>query len=427
MTVTRPGRVVVIGAGPAGLMAGLTAARAGADVRVLTKGRGSLYWGAGCVDVLDPGPDQEVGPGEAVRRLIETRPDHPYSIAGVDAVEEGVDDIARTAAAAGYALAGSLDATLPILTGVGGVRRTCLAPRTMAAGSAENAAPTLIVGFDAFADLTPSLVSDNLEARGIPCRPVSLDPPSLGSRRFVNAAVLAAAFERPEFRSEVVSLLQPKVGRAARIGFPAVLGIGRVSEVAAALRDQLGADIFELPIVPPSIPGMRLHRILTAAIRDAGGRVDDGMEALDLVAEDGRIVGVETESAGRTHRTRGDAFVLATGGILGGGIVGDQTGALREVVAGLEVTGPHERKAWVSRDFDAPEGHPVFRSGISVDRELRPLDGGVPSQDNLFVAGSLIAGADAVRERSVDGIAYTTGRVAGANAARQALDGGTPS
>ncbi|MBA2336546.1 MAG: FAD-binding protein, partial [Acidimicrobiia bacterium] len=43
------GTVVVVGAGPAGLMAGLAAARAGARVRVLAKGWGLFHWHAGCV------------------------------------------------------------------------------------------------------------------------------------------------------------------------------------------------------------------------------------------------------------------------------------------------------------------------------------------------------------------------------------------
>ncbi len=48
--------VVVLGAGPAGLMAGLAAQRQGARVRVHAKGWGLFHWHAGCVDVLGHHP-----------------------------------------------------------------------------------------------------------------------------------------------------------------------------------------------------------------------------------------------------------------------------------------------------------------------------------------------------------------------------------
>ncbi len=120
-------------------------------------------------------------------------------------------------------------------------------------------------------------------------------------------------------------------------------------------------------------------------------------------------------AADRPHRTRGDAFVLATGGILGGGIVGEYEGNLREVVLGLPVQGPTERAAWLSRDFTDPAGHPVFRSGIAVDTDLRPRGG--PAVSNLFAAGALLAGTDAVREGAVEGVALATGWKAGRLAA----------
>ncbi len=422
-------RVVVIGAGPAGLMAALTAARGGVEVRVIAKGWGSLYWHAGCIDVLATDPSGATGresPGEALHALIADRPEHPYAKVGGEGVAAALSDLAEVCAAAGYPLRGSLEANVVVPTAVGGVRPTCLVPETMVAGVMQGGEQALIVGFRSYADLTPELVCDNLSTRGINARPVTLDVASLGRRKFVTAPVLAGAFESEAFRSEVIALLRPKIGRAERVGFPAVLGLQQATAVVEDLRTRLGVDVFEIPGVPPSVPGMRLHQVLTAAIRAAGGRVNEGMEALGVTWDGDRVSSVRTESAGHDHHVRGDIFILATGGILGGGIVGDESGELREVVMDLAVDGPDDRSEWLRRSFTDPQGHPVYRCGVGVDAGFRPqrTDGSRP--ENVFVAGNLIGGTDPIRDRAVDGIAIATGRAVGL-AALEAVAGGVRS
>ncbi len=411
----------MIGAGPAGLMAGLTAQRHGAKVRVLAKGWGVFHWHAGCIDVLGhhPVPGAMVtSPRSDLSHLIATRPDHPYALVGVGGVASALDDVRAACAAAGYPLVGSIDRNRLIATGVGAARPTCLIPETMAAGDLEGDGAMLIVGFERFPDLTPTLVADNLGRRGVVARGVTLDLASLRARRFVNGPVLASLFETEEFRVEVATALLPRVGRAVRVGFPAVLGHDGAAAVVADLRARLGVDVFEIPIAPPSIPGMRLHRILAAAIRAGGGRVHDGMEAVATDGEGGRVAAVFTEAAARNRRHTADAFVLATGGILGGGIVGTEADGLVEVVFDLPVAGPAERGDWLRPEFTDPSGHPVYRSGLRVDGELRPLlpDGSI-ARSNLHAAGGILAGADPIAERSVDGIALATGRRAGLLAA----------
>ena len=149
------------------------------------------------------------------------------------------------------------------------------------------------------------------------------------------------------------------------------------------------------------------------------------MEAVDgeRVAENGhrRVTAVMTDAAARHRRSLADAFVLATGGILGGGVVAEPDGRLVEVVFGLPVVAPPSRDEWLGAELIAPDGHPVFHSGLRVDADLRPLgDDGAPALANLHAAGGILAGADPIAERSVDGIALATGRLAGRLAAQTA-------
>jgi glycerol-3-phosphate dehydrogenase subunit B len=190
-----------------------------------------------------------------------------------------------------------------------------------------------------------------------------------------------------------------------------VLGLQRAGEAMTDLESRLGAEVFEIPILPPSIPGLRLQQILREGIRSAGGKVIDNAEVVEMKRRDGHLH-VITEAAARRQLHRAATVVLATGGLLGGGIAAEADGTLREVVAGLEVSGPISRAEWFGPQAH-PGGHPVYRAGIRPREDLSAAEG-------MFVAGGLLAGADPIEEGSLEGIALATGWVAGRNAAAAA-------
>jgi glycerol-3-phosphate dehydrogenase subunit B len=424
-----PPEVLVVGAGPAGLTAGWQAAVRGAKVRVVAKGWGALHWHAGCIDVLGYYPLDGSEPLEAategISGLVEDHPHHPYAILGLERVVEAVQRLQDLCELAGYPLQGSLDRNWLLPSAVGARRPTSLAPATMVSGDLRSREPMLIVGFEQLPDFYAALVAANLTAQEVPSRDVTLDLPGLRGRRFTTPPILADLFDHSGFREEVAQALQPKLGKAARVGFPGVLGTQHPLEVRDDLEARLGRPVFEIPTLPPSVPGMRLHRILVQAIESAGGSVFQGMEALSVSTEDGRLLSVNTEAAARHRSHRADAFVLATGGILGGGIAAGQDGALREPVLRLPLVGPAGRAAWFGRGFLDAAGHPVYRAGVRVDAGLRPLDGeGRVIYQNLYAAGGALADAEVLRERSLEGVAVATGYLAGQQAAAESSRAG---
>jgi anaerobic glycerol-3-phosphate dehydrogenase B subunit len=415
ISASPPVDVLVVGAGLAGLTAAWQSARGGLRTRLISKGLSSLLWSPGCIDVLGyyPGDgDKPVeSPGESVARLIREFPEHPYALAGFEALEESLLEFQELCRQAGYPLKGSLERNFLLPTAAGAARPTCLAPETMTAGDLRSHTPILLVGFERFPDFFPKLAADNLRPLGIQIETAMVDPPILRERRFISARLLAAAFDEEDFREEFASSIRPHLtGRSRqRVGLPAFLGLSNSFSAWQDLQANLGCPVFEIPTLPPSIPGLRLHNLIASAVMAAGGRIYDGMEALEAEA-DGRIMSVFTEAAARRKAHKAKTFVLATGGILGGGIETSYDGQVRETVFNLPVAGGSDRQDWFELDFITPGGHPIYRSGLTVNREFKPVDRqGVPCYENLYAAGACLANFDPIQERSLEGTALAAG------------------
>ena len=413
------GDLLIIGAGLAGLMAGWQAAAQGMKVRVVAKGWGATHWLSGCVDVLGYYPLDNArpvtNPAGTLPHLIAAQPQHPYALVGPQKLAAALAALQTLCAEADYPLHGSLDHNWLLPSAVGTFRPTCLAPETMIAGDLSHPASMLIVGFRQLRDFYPNLVADNLSQQGIPAGYVTLDLPSLQKRGFNTPVTLARMFEDTLFRSEVVAKLQPLVRDVERVGFPAVLGLHDARTVKEALEARLRRPVFEIPSLTPSIAGIRLHNILLAAIKQHGGQVFDGMEALAADSDAGHITAVYTEASARRRAHRYDHYLLATGGILGGGLRTDYQGQIREVVFDLPVSAPAGRLNWFRRDFMDREGHPIYQSGLQVDAQFRPVAANGTHQavyQNLYAAGTTLAHCEVIRERSFEGVALATGYAA---------------
>lgn len=413
--------VLVVGAGFAGLMVAWRASQHGRRVRLVAKGWGATHWHSGCIDILGywgetPGKSSALvaHPAATVATLIAAQPQHPYAYVGLSRLQAMVEAVQALTTAVGYPMLGSLDKNWLLPSAVGTFRPTCLAPATMIAGDLSSQAPMLLVGFKQFTDFFANVPADNLSQQGIPARHITLDLPSLAQRHITTAVVLAQLMEQPAFQAELVQALKPQLGDAARVGFPAVLGLDRATAVHQSLQEQLGCPIFEIPGLPPSVPGMRLQRIFRAAIEKEGGQVYEGMEVIQHQATEERITAVFTEAAGRPQPHRAQQYVLATGGILGGGIQADHLGVVRELLFNLPLHAPENRLEWFQREFLDPSGHPIYRSGVMVNPQFQPVDadGRLPYA-NVWVAGTTLAHCDPIRERSFEGIALSTGFAVG--------------
>ena len=412
------GDVLVVGGGLAGLTAAWQLAAQQKKVRLISKGWGATHWHSGCIDLLGYYPvdaSQPLqSPGVTLAKLIADQPEHPYALVGLAGIEAALESLKRLCGEAGYPLHGSLDKNWLLPSAVGTFRPTCLAPETMIAGDLHSEDPMLIVGIQQLVDFYPNLVAENLAKQGVAATHLMLDLPELAQRNFTTPVLLGSLLEQDGFRTALAKRVKAKLGKAKRVGLPAILGQRPSLAIKNALEAQIGVSVFEIPGLPSSLPGMRLHAILTEAIARAGGRIYQGLEAVGMESEGGRVTAVFSETAARHKPHRFTNYVLATGGILGGGIETNHKGEAREVVFDLPVTLPQSRQDWFAQDFLDSQGHPIYQVGVTVNEQFQPVNGsGQPVYKNVYAAGTTLSHSEAIRERAFDGIALATGFAVG--------------
>jgi glycerol-3-phosphate dehydrogenase subunit B len=410
--------LLIIGAGLSGMCAAYTAVKAGLDVRIVAKGQGATHWHAGTIDVLgylSPEGRPVLGVLDAVDQLAQDGSDHPYAILGVEAVRTALDDFIALSEEINLPYRGSVEAGRNLLlpSPVGAARPVFLAPKAQLPGRLDIEQPMLIVGFDGFVGFYPKLMADNLIAQGYAARAAFLPLSLITTRRDFNNVWLAEIIEDDDNLNRLAEALGRLVKPGERIGLPAFLGFRNHTRVMEQLRQATGAPIFEIPILPPSVPGIRFHDAFTRHQAHLGVRVEIGMEVTGFNAEAGQIRWVETATSARPLKHHAHHYLLATGGILGGGIDSDAFGRVWETIFDLPLTTPQQRAGWFRPHFLDPAGQPVFQGGVRVDRSLQPVDAdGNRIYANLWVAGGTLAGADPIQERSLEGIAICTGMAA---------------
>ena len=262
--------VVVIGLGPAGLSAALRLAESGRRVLLVAKGEGGFQLSQGTIDVFGYAPQPVTNPLTAIGGLTNG---HPYAQLGADRVRDAVswlrDELGEEL------LVGDPSRNYRLPTALGAMRPTALAQPSMVA--AHQAASYAVVGFRQLKDFPTALLAGNL---GCPFAWVDLP-----ARREADSSALtyARALEDPAYAKQFGAAVASAAPEGDVLLLPAMLGVrpGTWRRIA----DQVGRPIAEVPLQPPSVPGLRLHDALLAGFKAAGGRVIIGS----------RVVGCQTD------------------------------------------------------------------------------------------------------------------------------------
>ncbi|MFT4933157.1 MAG: glycerol-3-phosphate dehydrogenase subunit B [Natronomonas sp.] len=416
--------VLVVGGGLAGLTSALSAARAGADVRLVSYKQSTLRQASGLVDLLGYTPDGEGPLTDPYAAMADLPEDHPYRTVGTETVREAMalfDEVVPNYRG------GHTDTNALVPTHGGTVKPTARYPAGASAGLASDDRDALLVGLESMVDFDAAHAAAHLESAGVPfdVRGVRIEfPGDLDAEAKVtryaklldtNGEVTVRGRDVPA-REALARRVAPHHEGEDRIGFPAILGDDDPAAVRAALGEHLGADVFEVPMGPPSLPGLRLEDALFAALDEAGASIETGNPVTDYDGED-RIERVYVEKNGAKIPNTAERYVLATGGLVGKGVESDR-GHVYEPVFDCHVPHPADRYDWF--DTEAFGDHQFAGFGVVTDEDLRPTAAdGTPDFSNLHAAGSVLGGYDFAAEKSGSGVSIATGYVAGRRATQE--------
>jgi glycerol-3-phosphate dehydrogenase subunit B len=283
----------------------------------------------------------------------------------------------------------------------------------MSAGDLRDGTAVAIVGLRRLKDMYAGLIADNLSRTDLPsggrvtARAAHVDfvvrDGEIDSSGVVTARALDDSDTLLRFADAVARVLTDD---DHVVGVPAVLGLADPHTAWSTLQARIGRPVFEIPLPPPSVPGIRMNASLTSHAKAAGVRFMMGGRVVGATRDGVRITGLQTETAGRLRLTASPWIVFAPGGFESGAIDVDSYGTIREPVFDLPLAQVPD-DPFVSPDYWAD--HALFRAGVAVDGAMRPVDAnGIEVLDNVVVAGGIIGGASRWREKSGEGIAIAT-------------------
>jgi glycerol-3-phosphate dehydrogenase subunit B len=402
--------LAVIGSGIAGFAASVFAVNRKIST-ALAGNSGAVAYTTGYLDLLgrlDGSTVAIADPWQALENLRQAQPDHPLSrIAGAD-IRAGFDEFTSFLGESGIAYSRAGDRNISALTPAGTLKQTLCVPATMAAGPRAFAAKAacVIVDFEGLKGFSAREVVANLGDRWPGLAAQRIGFPDMG-RGEIYPEVMARALEVPATRVKLAAALKSVAGQARVIGLPAILGMHRPDDVHADLENLTGLGIFEIPTMPPSVPGVRLRELLEQTLPKKGVTLIP-QQKVTALHFDGVGATLDLRDGFGPIRIRARAVILATGRFLSGGLEAHPDG-IREHLLDLPVTQPAGRADWYRERYTDVRGHAIHRAGIETDAQSRPLGRDRrPCSERLFAAGVIVAHQDWIRSRSGAGIAIAT-------------------
>lgn len=402
--------LAVIGSGIAGFAASIFALKR--NITTAQAGNtGAVAYTTGYLDLLgkiEGEPGAIDNPWEGLATLKDKYPDHPLVAVSPDDINEAFHQFTSFLGECGIAYSSPEKTNITALSPAGTLKKTLCVPASMAAGPKAFAAktPCVIIDFKGLKGFSGRQVVANLQGQWPGIKAERIEFPEMLSGE-IYPEVMARALEVERTRITLAESITKVAGDAKVIGLPAVLGMHNPDFVKAELEKLTGLEIFEIPTMPPSVPGIRLREMFEQVFPEKGLTLIPQQKVTSLdFSEDSVTLHLKDNYGPITIAAK--AVILATGRFLSGGLEAHITG-VTEPLLDLPVTQPDERQDWYRNQYTDSRGHAIHKAGIEVDSSLRPLNSqGKPYHQRLFGAGIILAHQDWIRSRSGAGIAIAT-------------------
>jgi glycerol-3-phosphate dehydrogenase subunit B len=397
----------------AGMAAAVFAVNRGIST-VIVGSLGESWFTGGLIDLMGVHP---IGSGKtwrdpwaAIKAVAEDIPGHPYGRLRQEDIKAALLEFYAFLNDAGLPYCSQEDRNSKLITAFGAIKTTHGVPQTMWPGvtALSRKAPCLIVDLQGLKGFSARLLVERLKSEWPGLRALSI--PSIYSEHVyeINPIPLAHDLEIAQHRQRLADLIRPHVKDVEFVGLPAVLGIHQVDKAVHEFAELLGKPVFEIPAMPPSVPGMRLKEAFLRFLPAKGVHCMFQKHVLKALPTAEREFSLDIGRTEHEARIRAGGVLLATGRFLGGGLQSDHA-TIKEGIFDLPVFQPAERGHWHSDRFFELGGHAVNQAGLETDTMLRPLDAdGHPAFENLFAAGIILAHQDWTRMKCGSGLSVAT-------------------
>ncbi|MCK5201726.1 MAG: anaerobic glycerol-3-phosphate dehydrogenase subunit B [Spirochaetales bacterium] len=376
----------VIGSGMSGLMASIYLSERGLNTVLVSRGDPICSISSGCIDIA--------GTNRNTLDAVDRFPaEHPYHKVGRKEIISSIQYFRDLMGENGFEYEGDIEKNRSILTPIGKKRITSLVPFTMKHADITEGDTFHIISFKDIKDFYPSYLTGKFPETGV----------SVFDAETYTTMGIATIMDNEDFLARFISWIKEQNIRCDIIGIPSILGVTKTAEIFKRLESETGKIFFEIPTLPPSIPGLRLYRNLKKIAEKKGVSFCGAAEITDFRSENNRILDLKIKKPGRPDYVEADAFILATGSFVSGGLFSDRN-KFKETVFNLPVYTPESGELFNEDFFKL--GHPIEKSGILVNDRFIPENS---DYVNLFAAGSILAYSETMKYQCGHGMAIATG------------------
>lgn len=369
---------------------------------------------SGLLDLLGVHPVSErrswSDPWAALDALAKDIPGHPYARVEKEDIKAAFDEILTFLEENGLRYHRRVDQNSEALTSLGTLKTTYAVPHTMWKGveALEEKPACLFIDIRGLKGFSARQVAASVQKRWPDVRAAKISFPYSDHLSELYTEHMANALLLPRNREKFAQTVAPHVKKSKLIGLPAILGMYRTQEVISHLEELIGVPLFEIPTIPPSVPGLRLKEAFERGLQPKGVAYFSLQRVLEARQPSGRQFETRIGRDEVEHIIHSRGIILASGRFIGGGLHADRK-RIAETIFDLPVHQPNSRAEWHSRDFLDTRGHQINQAGLEIDDHFRPLDkSGKPVFETLFAAGSILAHNDWKRMKCGAGLAIAS-------------------
>lgn len=413
--------ILVVGAGMAGLMAAVTAAKSGLSVSVLSEGAGVISIGSGAVDFLGYVDGKKIT-DNPFNHLNELDKNHPYNIIGAENIKNAFASLIEISTSNGYEIKMNDEGLNQTAISIAGTTKpTYICSESNNASRILKAKKILFAGVEYLKDAQPALAVKQAKQYKVfadaELESTILKSPFGKTHRVLNSLDLARYVDKEEGFNWLKSELVRVSGGFDAVIIPPICGTVNYTKSFKELQN-LGFILVEAVSIPPGVGGYRLRNALISEAKKLDIKFIENCNVQRAVIENGKcksLVALHNNIAGALETEySADKFIIATGGVIGGGIASTPD-KVYEKIFNIEIKSPasvEERS-----DKNVFGSHIFTKFGVNVNNKLQAIDSsGSPLYDNVFFAGNTLSDYDFPTEKSGYGVACSTGYTAALSA-----------